>query len=233
MRARSAIGGSGRGWQPKPGVSFSHADYTRCLVTQGFYVRASRLAHMLRAVHAHLQVYPVWTCPVRVMPAVRADRLDHTQTGMGSSASTSQSAGRLWQGLVGDGPHWAFDVGTYGVPSAPGYRAFATVRALQRECDSPTQWGLSYLTRQEMTNPDGWINARAYADVRAAYAAEGAFPALHDKFRPYDPAVDGEGGGVIACWRLKRDGIFGLATCAACTGMLVGAAYAYAILQAA
>lgn len=228
-QTRKDVDGSARGWQPKPGGSFTQRDYARCLVTQGFYVRASRLAHMLECVRASLDVYPVWTCPVRVLPAP-----GHTSRG---TEGCTHSHGRLWQRMCGDGgevggdPHWAFDVGTYGVPRARSYAAFATVRALQRAADSPTQWGLSFLTRQEMTDPSGWLNARGYASARQAYGSVGAFPPLQDKVRPYDPAVDGAGGGVIACWRLKRDGVYThVLLCAAAATVLLLALLASAAM---
>jgi hypothetical protein len=140
------------------------------------------------------------------------------------------SEGRLWQRLAGDGPHWCFDVGVYGVPSARGYRCFTSVRAVQAAADSPTQWGLSYMTKGEMQAPDGVLNAAAYAAVRRAYGAEGAFPPLWEKAAFYDPATSVD-GPVIRCWRLKRDGIYGL--CMGCGVALLAVVLALAWLLVA
>lgn len=209
-----------RGWQPTPWIEFSQADYARCLVTQGFYVRQSRLASMLGAVHDTLGILPLWTCPVRVFPALPPG--GGAAAAAAAAGTTTQSTQRLWHQMHGDGglPHgvgWCLDIGCYGTPAAPGYRAFSSVRALQAAADSPSQWGLSYMTRAEMTRggTGGVLNADGYAAARAAYGAEGAFPALCDKVGAYDPATAVD-GPVIPCWRLRRDGLLGcVAVCAA------------------
>ena len=200
-----------RGWQPTPTIEFSQADYVRCLVTQGFYVRQSRLSSMLGAVHDTLGILPLWTCPVRVFPALSPEV--GAAAVATAPAGTTQSTRRMWHQMRGDGgaPHnvgWCLDIGCYGTPAAPGYRAFSSVRALQAVADSPSQWGLSYMTRAEMMRggSGGVLNADGYAAARAAYGAEGAFPALCDKVGAYDPATAVD-GPVIPCWRLRRDGL--------------------------
>lgn len=217
-----------RGWQPRPGIAFSHADYARCLVTQGFYVRQSRLGAFLSAVHDTLGILPLWTCPVRVFSTA-------TPT---AAEGVAESSGRLWRRLRGDGGGgsgsggvgWCYDVGCYGTPTARSYRAFSTVRALQGLADSPSQWGLSYMTREEMQRGEaegGVLDAAAYRAARRAYGAEGAFPPLWDKVGAYDPGGGGgaSDGPIIRCWRLKRDGL-----CECCASCAVAAAALVAIL---
>lgn len=210
----------GRGWQPQVssgggGSGFTHRDLQRCLVQQGFFARASRLHTILEACIAELGIFPMWVCPVR-------------------ATAGRQGQGGLWRALgtpaiLAD--QFIFDIGCYGVPTAPSYRSLTSVRKLQSLCDCPTSFGLIYMTRQEIAagihsgaalptaaaDDSGGKQLLAAAELQALrvkYGAEGVFAALADKAGGLDcstgsaVAEDADAVGVIRYWRLKRDGLY-------------------------
>jgi len=175
------------GWTP--------SDMHRCLVHQDMGVRLSRLEETLVYTVERLGVYPIWVCPVQVLKAEGA----------------LWNAG--WRHVAGEGsgfPLMAVDVGLYGEPTVPGFRARSAIRALQRFVDMPSFWGMSYLTRAEL---EGVYDFPAYAATRAAYRAgikggqgSPAFPHIADKTSFWD--ANAPDLPPLHLWRLQRAGIY-------------------------
>jgi delta24-sterol reductase len=146
----------------------------RCLVLQDVGVRLGRLREGIDWVQAHLAVYPLWNCAIRVPEA----------------------------GVPDVGTTHVVDIGIYGEPAVRRYRCVDAMRALQRLVDCPSLWGVSYLTREELRGArivDFDRNER----VRRRYHAEGAFPHLEEKVVWVDPAAP-QASGKIPLWRLYR-----------------------------
>jgi hypothetical protein len=93
------------------------------------------------------------------------------------------------------------DIGLYGEPMVPGYRHIRDMRALQQMVDSPSLWGVSYLTWDEITaaNPERYAR---YEQVRRRYNADAAFLHLKEKVVWVDPGQADR--GKIPLWRLYR-----------------------------
>ncbi len=149
------------------------AERDRCQVNQDMGVTLERLGEGIAWVRERLDVYPIWNC------AVRLPELDAARSG------TSH--------LV--------DIGLYGEPMAPGFRYIRDIRALQQMADTPSLWGVSYLTWEELraTRPERYDT---YERARAAVGADTAFLHLRDKVVWVDSSRPD--AGKIPMWRLRR-----------------------------
>jgi len=145
----------------------------RCLINQDMGVTLERLGEGVKWVQARLGVYPIWNCAVRLA--------DDARRHFGTSH------------LV--------DIGLYGEPMVAGYRHIRDMRALQQMVDSPSLWGVSYLTWDEITaaNPERYD---CYEQVRRRYNADAAFLHLKEKVAWVDPGQADR--GKIPLWRLYR-----------------------------
>jgi Delta24-sterol reductase len=115
----------------------------RCMIYQDLLVTQARIPEMIRYVHKHLQLYPVWTCLVDAGQIARSDL-----------------------------PGFIADIGLYGEPMAKGYQAFRTNRDLQQLADIPSYWGNSYLSREEWDQTydlSGYERARQKYQAEGAF----------------------------------------------------------------
>lgn len=128
-----------------------------CVVLQDVGVRVERLAEVLAWVQAQLAVYPIWNCPIRVSERDRP---------------------RFGSHLI--------DVGLYGEPGRPDYQAARMMRHLQLLSDSPSLWGVSYLTREEF-RAKRVLETESYEQARDTYHASDAFLHAEDKVVWIDP----------------------------------------------
>jgi len=185
----------------------SRADMARCFVTQGFIVRANGIARMIDAIDRELGIWPLWVCGART----QLRRECHGQA--------------AWRARFPDAAELTlFDVGAYGEPMAPGFRSVSSIRALQRVCEMPSVWGMTYMRDDEVATLMDFEGAQA---LRSRYAAVGAFLSLLDKVRvkalPDDLPK-------VSCWRLKRARLYSPAVAAA---RFAAAALALVVVMAA
>ena len=208
------------GWQEKAGNSFTYADYNRCLITQGFYIEEKKLSLMIQNIQEQLNMYPIWICPIKVIAVNHDNHVSSMDTN--SSIVRTQAKGRLWKNITGTDPYFAFDVGVYGVPQTSSYKCYSTIRKLQSIANSPTQWGLTYVTQEELCNKKTSIlDIPLYLRIREKYYADQAYPSLWKKIKLYQPKIDID-EGVIPYWRLKRDGLLTSNSLYYCSSILIG-----------
>jgi hypothetical protein len=155
------------------GQALTAIERDRCLISQDMGVKLQRLRAGIEWVQQRLGVYPLWNCALKLPDEARA--------ALGTS--------------------YLVDIGIYGEPTYPGYRHVRDMRALQTMADSPSLWGMSYLSWDELvaTNPTRFDR---YDRVRREHNAGDAFLHIREKVVWVDPATPDP--GKIPFWRLYR-----------------------------
>jgi delta24-sterol reductase len=146
----------------------------RCVISQDMGVRIERLTEGIRWIQENLAVYPIWNCAVRLPERDRPRFAGSTHV---------------------------IDLGIYGEPQVADYRRIAAMRGLQKMADSPSLWGVSYLSWDELCAASPERYAR-YERVRHDQGADAAFLHIKDKVVWVDPAAPDP--GKIPMWRLYR-----------------------------
>jgi hypothetical protein len=130
------------------------------------------------------------TLAQRLLPRVVPEYRDFTVAGLIGGDGIQSSSHR----------HGTFTAGLVDAELVLGDGSVVrAMRALQRFVDSPSCWGVSYLTREEL-RATGGLDYDRYEAARGRYQAEAALLHVDDKVVWVGP--DDPGSGKIPLWRL-------------------------------
>jgi len=147
--------------QVKPATLQPH-ERERCFVLQDIGIALDRLKEGIEFVQKTLCVYPIWNGAIKVTGKLTTERTNFSKL---------------------KPPPYLVDIGIWGEPKVPDFRAARDVRAVQKFLGFPSFWGVSYYSKDELQE---FFDFDRFNRVRQECKAEGVFPNLMDKIHFLD-----------------------------------------------